>query len=613
MKKGNLRLVSLFLCCVFILNFCLPLGVVQGEPLPQRAIFTDIKGHWAEKVINKWLSLSLVGGYTDGTFKPDHSITRAEFVALVNRAFEYMQSTTFDFTDVLAQDWYASDVAKAVAAGYINGYPDGTFQPNQAISRQEVAAALTKSLSLQGGSAESLYKYQDQAEIPLWSLAAINAISKNGYMSGYPDGTFRPTRALTRAEAISVLDRVLGLLYEDAPTNEEVAIGFESEAPRTANDGIGNDGIGAEGTLKATVMEPVGVSWTVGSATTMDRLGVGVDKDAGVNFDLIYPWSEMKLCNVADDGAINAYIGDDNFKRDGTNGQVMVKIPKFYYKRTYDGKKHEFWVAGRPAEGFKLHPCFIREGKEIPYVLMGAYPASEGEGGKLTSISGKLPAVSRTRADFRDQAHNRGKGWEIADALSRYAVSLLYLVEYADTNSQTAIGRGFVDVVGGPIASGGCDSLAGESGIADGVDGKVSVSYRGLEDLWGNAVEFIDGINIKNREKQPYIADSNFADNKFDGNYVATGITLPAGGGFCQDFAVSAETDWLLIPSSSGGSSSTYIPDYYFQNWNWEVDKVALVGGICENSDHAGLFYWSVIGDSSDASIFTGARLLQIP
>lgn len=69
-----------------------------------------------------------------------------------------------------------------------------------------------------------------------------------------------------------------------------------------------------------------GVSWTVGESTKMTRLGDGVDQEAGVNFNSIFSWSEMKLCNVADDGTINAYIGDAGFARDGSNGQVMVKI-----------------------------------------------------------------------------------------------------------------------------------------------------------------------------------------------------------------------------------------------------------------------------------------------
>ena len=461
-----------------------------------------------------------------------------------------------------------------------------------------------------------------------------------------------------------------------------------------------NDISGVVGMLEVTVVEPVGAAWTVGTATTMARLGAGAGKTAGTDFDSIYPWSEMKLCNVADDGTINAYIDDAGFKRDGTKGQVMVQIPKFYYKHTYKEGGHEFWVADAPIEGFELHPCFIRAGVEKDYVLMGAYKAGEiNDGGtiKLTSISDTLPAVSRTRATFRAQAQNRGESWNIVDALARNAVALLYLVEYADTNCQTAIGRGIVDLryydadtiteatTGNTIIvssttgsyfkvgqiidvgtsrgarnicrdrkiteimtdaeagkttitvdgasfttavdniiyhvgqkTGGCDSLNGASGIAllgtdgeTGVNGRVSVSYRGLEDLWGNVWEFIDGINIKNRdaldapEQQPYIADSNFVDNTFTGDYQASGVILPSGNGYVKDFACSEAADWLLMPGGDtkaeadvavGGNYDTYIPDYYYQDWprNDYADKVALVGGRWNAGDTAGLFLWLV-------------------
>jgi hypothetical protein len=151
--------------------------------------------------------------------------------------------------------------------------------------------------------------------------------------------------------------------------------------------------------------------------------------------------------------------------------------------------------------------------------------------------------------------------------------------------------------------TGGCDGLGNASGSADGSKGnKVSVSYRGLEDLWGNVWEFVDGINIKNRsadsideiEAQPYVADHGFASNEFAEPYQPSGITLPSGNGYVKDFACSAAADWLLMPSAAGETgtgSSTYIPDYFYQNWNGSTtDKVALVGGRWNTGPTAGLF-----------------------
>ena len=218
MERKNRRLISLLLCFVFCLNFCLPVGIAQAETSPQASILPDTEGHWAEREIKSWTTRELAGGYPDGTFRPDHDLTRAEFVVLVNRVFGYTQTSDLNFTDVLAEAWYASDIAKAKANGYISGYPDGTFQPNQPIIRQEVATILMKVLSLKEIAPDALPQFTDQNEIPLGNLSAIGAISESGYMGGYPDGTFQPTKVLTRAEAISVLDRAVGLLYNRTGT-----------------------------------------------------------------------------------------------------------------------------------------------------------------------------------------------------------------------------------------------------------------------------------------------------------------------------------------------------------------------------------------------------------
>ena len=186
MLKRNRRIISVVLCILFCFNLFLPVSTAQAEPLTPAGILNDVQGHWAEKEINKWIQQNLVGGYADGTFKPDQNLTRAEFVAMVNRAFGYTQKIDLEFTDVLPEDWYAVDIAKVVAADYINGYPDGTFRPEQTITRQEVAAILTQIFSFEG-TTEEVKKFQDQVEIPFWSLGSIVAVVANGYMGGYAD------------------------------------------------------------------------------------------------------------------------------------------------------------------------------------------------------------------------------------------------------------------------------------------------------------------------------------------------------------------------------------------------------------------------------------------
>lgn len=203
----------LFIFVFILLGFCFPGMGVNAESLLNP---TDIEGHWAAKQITDWTSKGLVGGYPDGTFKPNNKITRAEFIALVNRAFGYTKISSFSFSDVAEKDWYASEIAKAKAVGYIGGYPDGTIKPNNPISRQEVAAILTKILKPQNVPIASTLMFTDAQNIPQWSKSAIEAVLSGGYMGGYPDNTFQPTKSITRAESISVLDRARGVLYNQA-------------------------------------------------------------------------------------------------------------------------------------------------------------------------------------------------------------------------------------------------------------------------------------------------------------------------------------------------------------------------------------------------------------
>jgi anti-sigma factor RsiW len=204
--------VFVFLCTFLMFSICLPSTIVQAEPV---ANFKDIENHWAVRQISDWLNKDLVGGYTDGTFKPDNSITRAEFIALVNRAFGFTETVPVAFSDVRESDWYALEVAKASAIGYIAGYPDGSFKPNNSISRQETAAILAKILKPQA-TQNNLAKFTDNTNIPSWSRSSINAIVEQGYMGGYPDNSFGALNSITRAEAIAVLDRAVGALYNKA-------------------------------------------------------------------------------------------------------------------------------------------------------------------------------------------------------------------------------------------------------------------------------------------------------------------------------------------------------------------------------------------------------------
>lgn len=204
-----------------------------------------------------------------------------------------------------------------------------------------------------------------------------------------------------------------------------------------------------------------GVRWAGTSSTVCERLGnaVGLTAKAhkgsteSVNndFDNIYPWSDIKTCNIDADGNVLAYLGDSSFRRDGTNGDVMVEIPKFYYKRVKTGIVEEIWICASKLPGYELHPLFIDNGKEVGKVFHSVYNASSftdetDNKVKLQSITGVQPRVRTSRAAFRTYARNKGAVWGIEDISCVNALQLLYLVEYANTNSQSALGSGVANL-----------------------------------------------------------------------------------------------------------------------------------------------------------------------
>jgi len=181
------------------------------------AIPSDIAGHWAGAQIAGWVDKGLVKGYPDGTFRPDDNVTRAEFMALVNGAFGYTSKAAVSYKDVPAGAWYADAVAKAGAAGYIGGYGDGTIRPDNPITRAEAATVVMriKGLAADSGAAA---KFTDAEAVPAWSRGAVGAVAASGIMGGYPGGSFRARDFISRAEAVVALNKALvaSLTYDKA-------------------------------------------------------------------------------------------------------------------------------------------------------------------------------------------------------------------------------------------------------------------------------------------------------------------------------------------------------------------------------------------------------------
>ncbi len=188
--------------------FLLSTAMTVSTAVPALAAANDISGHWAEATITQWQNAGRIGGYEDGTFRPDQSITRAEFVRLLNSAVSTQGSAPISFSDVSPSDWYYNDVAKAVGNNIASGFEDGTFRPGETVTRMQAAVFISNALHLTSNEAGA-NGFTDAAQLPSWAKGAVGAVVAGGYMSGYPDGSFGGSKGMTRAEAVSTLDRVL--------------------------------------------------------------------------------------------------------------------------------------------------------------------------------------------------------------------------------------------------------------------------------------------------------------------------------------------------------------------------------------------------------------------
>lgn len=407
---------------------------------------------------------------------------------------------------------------------------------------------------------------------------------------------------------------------------------------------------------------------------TFKRLAGAANLTPGSDFDKFSMYGGRRKCNVADDGTINAWYGDDNYTEDGSNGQVMVYQPKFYYLVCpveydpidtgvgYHLRKANYYVCEKPRAGFRLHPAFYdASGKEIDYYLTATYEGSlydtsaaayllqdeqlmSSAEDKFSSIAGARPASGSsqnlTRTEIEKMAQNRGTNWHGDLIKPVSAEQLLMIIELGIMNTQTGVGQG---VVGLPYttgddttssyaaATGSTAALGNGTGRAEKtttyeggsakeytVDSKTSVCWRGKENFWGNIWKFVYGISIWGNGKmdggQPYIcSDFNFAENKNSGNYEPAGFTVAPKEGYISAMGYSTKFDWLFIASETLGNSSLPVGDYTYLTQNLNGYRIARLGGCWVYWSAAGAFYWTLDSGVGSRNRYVGGRLVYIP
>ena len=512
------------------------------------------------------------------------------------------QSGSLTYTgSVQAPTWTGHDSSKLTISGDTSGTNAGSynasFTPTSNYQWSDGGTSAKTAPWSIGKAAGSLTL--DKTSMALTSSATFGTITVN--RAG--DGAISAQSSNSNVATVSVSGNtvlVTGVADGSVTITIKVAAGSNHTAPQNKTCSVTVD-----------FSNVFGVCWNKTSSTALTRLTTSNDPNnlvtvnitgnpspavgtgAGSSpFDAYAPWKDMEEYNIINN-AVSYKRGDAGFSR--TSYDTMVYIPEFWFKITESGGKRYFYISSGAKNGFTKHPG------------SGKYVARYNTINGYYSKSGAAPLGSMTRATARTQSKAKGSKWGQYDFASWNAVWLLYLVEFADWDSQAKIGKG--NVSGGSIQNnGGTDSMTYHTGRAAGTDGQTQVQYRHIENPWGNIWEWIDGANFNERAAHICTNPANYADDTTT-NYTSAGVTLPTSG-WIKDLGMSNNFPWAFLPNTNGGSETTFIPDYVSSNTGW---LVLMVGGHCSIGSNAGLLYFNANYSSSYTSGGIGARLLYHP
>lgn len=237
-------------------------------------------------------------------------------------------------------------------------------------------------------------------------------------------------------------------------------------------------------------------------------------------------------------------------------------------------------------------------------------------GDKLCSIAGVKPCSGKTQAlhiaNSRKLANNRGSAWQQQYFNAVSMIQMLMTVEYASFNSQSFIGKGVSELPDTPnnennsVLTGATMSLGNLSGRATGTNGLVSVSYRGIENFWGNIYKWVDGLNINNSRSFISQVNGAFISDVFVNNYSDVNQN-PIINGYMSKTGLNANFDYGYLPSEATGTSNSKYSDYLYQIAVGAF--VGQLGGYWGNGVNAGAFFWSLDYGSGNYARYVGARL----
>ena len=321
-----------------------------------------------------------------------------------------------------------------------------------------------------------------------------------------------------------------------------------------------------------------------------------------------FPFNAIKPCLVKN-GVVNYYLNPNDYTKKadgspadittGTDGDVMVEFPKIYWKMSEDSTHRYIQYSDKPFTGAKClaHMRGITE-KDKCYISV--YLGFE-TGGKLRSLSGKTPTVSKTIGAFRTIAQANGVGYDQMSYYQLLMLQVLYTVAFKNLDSQTALGRGFVDGNTAATTTGGTNA----KGIFYGeTTGKQQMKFCGIEDFYGNCFYWIDGF-FCDASRNILITNQNFNDTGSGYTNYGQGATVNLGG-YISDIQGGTETGF--VAKTVAGSATTH----YADQGNLDASCLPRFGGVWNNGDNGGAFYLQVVDSDSNSYSSIGARLAAL-
>lgn len=425
----------------------------------------------------------------------------------------------------------------------------------------------------------------------------LNTANKSGKftVSRKGDGTITATSSDTKIATIGAINQTTGEVTVNSVGNTTGTATIKVKVAESANYLAPAD---KDVPVKAQFVTIYGVEWDWTSSgptkgTRTDAAAGFSDPNPAVNngngsspFDNLMPWAGMI--------------------KETRAGGVEVKEPKYWFKWTKTGKKLKLQVADGPVAGFHVDPVNMDRGDglgELDFSYIGRYHCASGT---YKSETNKAQQVSITRSAARTSIHNLGSNFWQIDFAQMWYVGMLYLVEFADWDGQKRIGRG-CSARGSKENNGKTDAMQYHTGTtAANRDTYGYTQYRNIEGWWDNVYDWMDGCYYNSNGLNVILNPNQFSDSA-NGTLIGS---MPSSG-YPNDMAVPTQSgfEWALRPATTGGSDSTYVPDY----WGFSGSSPCLCrGGGDSRSQYRGPFY--VYYDStSNTNTSIGCRLQERP